>query len=645
MQRKILVVDNHPMILKFMVDLLQKEGYEVLSADDGISALKLLDTYTPDILFIDLIIPNITGEKLCGIIRSMPRLKNVYICILSAIAAEQEIDFIGVGADACIAKGPINKMSKHVLYVLRQVELGATRKPLLKTIGCEDVFIRHITKELLSTKRHFEVILSKMSQGILELSLEGTIVYANDVALSLIGMSEEKVLSTPFVSLFQEPSFAKVKEIFGDLGEHERSISEEHPLMLGNRQISLAAIPVWDQERKSVIVIMDDVGEKNRMKEQIMQAQKMKAISTLAGGIAHEFNNALQGIVGSLDLLQSSLEKSGIDAPYIEPMHTSLKRMSTLTDQLLAYAEGGKYQPRTVHLADFVKEALSSIQHSIEPRITLKTHFAEDTPHVAVDLTQLQMVLLALVTNASEAIGGEGMIEVRTGEYFLDDSSAQHHGDLKPGPFAFLTVKDNGRGMDRETCSRIFEPFFTTKFQGRGFGMSAVYGIVRNHEGWIFLDSAINKGTEVKIILPSRNPPQKKKKKKAAPAKRSNGKITILVVDDEMPVLQVTKEMMEALGYRVIETDSGSGAVETARTEKGKIDMVFLDIGLPDMDAEKAYRLLKEARPDIKVILCSGYSIEGPARKLLSTGAHGFIQKPYTLGVLSEKISEVIGSD
>ncbi len=645
MQRKILVVDNHPMILKFMVDLLKKEGYDVLSAEDGLSALKLLDTYTPDIMFIDLIMPNITGDKLCRIIRSTPHLENVYICILSAIAAEKEIDFTQFGADACIAKGPINKMSKHVFYVLRQVEIGESRKLLSKTIGCEDVFKRHITTELLSTKRHFEVILSKMSQGILELSLEGKIVYANDVALSLIGVTEEKVLSTSFISLFQEPFSLKVKEIFEDLDEHERRIPEEHPLMLRNRQVSLTAIPVSDQERKSVIVIMDDVGEKNRMKEQIMQAQKMKAISTLAGGIAHEFNNALQGIVGNLDLLQSSLEKSDIDTPYIEPMHSSLKRMSTLTDQLLAYAEGGKYQPKTVHLADFVKQALFSIQHSIEPRIRLKTHYAGDTPHVAVDLTQFQMVLLALVTNASEAIGGEGTIEVLTGEYFLDASSAQRYGDLKQGPFAFLTVKDNGRGMDRETCSRIFEPFFTTKFQGRGFGMSAVYGIVRNHEGWIFLDSEPGKGTEVRIILPARNPPPKRKRKKTTTAKRSNEKVTILVVDDEMPVLQVTKEMMEALGYRVIETDSGGSAVEIARTEKEKIDLVFLDIGLLDMDAEKAYRLLKEARPGIKIILCSGYSIEGPARKLLSTGAHGFVQKPYTLVVLSEKIREVIESD
>lgn len=644
MQKKILVVDNHPMILKFMVDLLKKEGYEVLSAEDGISALKALDTYTPDIMFIDLIMPNITGEKLCRIIRSTPHLASVFICILSAIAAEQEIDFTQFGADACIAKGPISKMSRHVFYVLGQAEIGGSRQALSKTIGCEDVFKRHITKELLSTKRHFEVILSKMSQGILELSLEGKIVYANDVALSLIGVTEEKVLSTPFVSLFQEPFSSKVKEIFEDLGEHERNISEEHPVMLGHRQISLNAIPVTDQERKSVIVIMDDVEERNRMKEQIMQAQKMKAISTLAGGIAHEFNNALQGIVGNLDLLQCGLEKSDIDTPYIEPMYSSLKRMSTLTDQLLAYAEGGKYQPKTVHLTDFVKQALSSIQHSIEPRITLKTHYAEDTPHVAVDLPQFQMVLLALLTNASEAIEGEGTIEVHTGTQFLDASSAQRYGDLKPGPFAFLTVKDNGRGMDKETCSRIFEPFFTTKFQGRGFGMSAVYGIVRNHEGWIFLDSESGKGTEVRIILPARNPLPKRKEKKNTAVKKTDDKLTILVVDDEKPVLQVTKEMMETLGYRVLETDSGGSAVEIAKTEKEKIDMVFLDIGLPDMDAEKTYRLLKEARPGIKIILCSGYSIEGPARKLLSTGAHGFVQKPYTLGVLSEKIREVIES-
>ena len=210
MDKTVLVVDNHPIMLKFMSQCFTEEGYQVLTANNGLDALDILKTETPQIIFTDLIMPHIDGEKLCRIIRKMPRLKDIRLVVFSAIAAEQEIVFKNFGANACIAKGPLNKMREHVLTVLNLLDHRA-RPPSEKTIGSEDVYPRHITRELLSTKKHFEVILERMSEGILEINSEARVVYANPSAIALIGILEERLLAADFTEFFDDPDRQRVK--------------------------------------------------------------------------------------------------------------------------------------------------------------------------------------------------------------------------------------------------------------------------------------------------------------------------------------------------------------------------------------------------------------------------------------------------
>ena len=207
MKNKILVVDNHKMMQKFMATLLKKSGFEVKTEKDGISALDVLKTYTPDVIFIDLIMPNISGEKLCKIVRSMPKMKDAFIVILSAIAAEGELDFTGFGADACIAKGPFDKMSAHILALLERWKKGDLSGFAQKVVGIEDINKREITKELLSTRRHLQVIIENMTEGIFELTSDGKIIYANPVAVSISGIKEEKLLGSYFAGLFKKNNF------------------------------------------------------------------------------------------------------------------------------------------------------------------------------------------------------------------------------------------------------------------------------------------------------------------------------------------------------------------------------------------------------------------------------------------------------
>lgn len=388
-----------------------------------------------------------------------------------------------------------------------------------------------------------------------------------------------------------------------------------------------------------------DISNRKQMEAQLQQANKMEAIASLAGGVAHEFNNALMGVMGNLELLEMDLPKDERRDKHFKGMKDSGYRMSRLTDQLLAYSQGGKYQPRELKLDDFVIETLPILQYDLSPKVRVGTHFQKDISHINADHAQMQMVLSAILANSNEAVEDEGFIKITAGNKDVDEGFAKQYPGLKPARYVCLTVEDSGKGMNVEEKEKIFEPFFTTKFQGRGMGMAAVYGIVKNHDGWIYVDSELGKGTVVSIYLPvisagiKAQEPQKVKEPKGELAM---GEGTILVIEDEAVLLKMSRKVLKKLGYRVLEAKTGGEGVETAKTFDGRIDLALLDIKLPDMSGVQVYPLIMEARPDLKVLVCSGYSIDGPARKILDAGAEGFIQKPFLITALAEKLKAVL---
>jgi len=250
------------------------------------------------------------------------------------------------------------------------------------------------------------------------------------------------------------------------------------------------------------------------------------------------------------------------------------------------------------------------------------------------------MVLSAILVNASEAIESKGHIRISTKKEEIDEDSIKYHPELKPGPQVCLTVEDNGRGMDKETRDRIFEPFFTTKFEGRGLGMASAFGIVRNHDGSISVYSEIGKGTVVRIYLPLLETRVEKPKIPKAEPQKGTG--TILVIEDEEIVLDVSKALLEKLGYHVLTAETGQEAIEITKTFDDHIDLAILDMVLPDMGGKAVYALLKAVRPKLKVIVCTGYSIDGPAQEILDAGAEAFIQKPFSITEMSNKLKEVL---
>ena len=407
-----------------------------------------------------------------------------------------------------------------------------------------------------------------------------------------------------------------------------------------NRTYNVSHSPVHNADGSiSKATIYRDVTEIRKMQAQFQQITKMEAIATLAGGVAHEFNNSLMGIMGHIELLKMNLPEDERRNKSLDTMNRAGHRMSRLTDQLLAYAQGGKYQPKDLKLDDFVIETLPILQHELSLAVRVETHFQKDISFVNADNAQMQMVLSAILTNSNEAIEDEGIIRITAENKDADDDFANQHAGLKPGPYVCLTVEDDGRGMDEETREGIFEPFFTTKFQGRGMGMAAAYGIVRNHDGWISVESELGKGTVVQIYLPAIEIEVEKPKKAKAEATAGTG--TILMIEDEDVVIEVTQAMLEMLGYRVMVAKTGKDAIHIAETLDGQIDVALLDIKLPDIDGRNLYPLIMKARPDLKVVVFSGYSIDGPAREILDAGAQDFIQKPFSIATLSEKLKEV----
>ena len=391
--------------------------------------------------------------------------------------------------------------------------------------------------------------------------------------------------------------------------------------------------------------IIRDISDRKRMEEELVRASKFESISMLAGGVAHEFNNSLMGIMGNIELLKMELPEDERRDRYFEAMNSSGHRMSRLTDQLLAYARGGKYQPRDLKLDDFTIQTLPILQHDFKPTVRVEKHFSRDIAHIRADNAQMQMALSVILANSNEAIEDEGLIRITAENKNVDEDFTRHCPGLKPGSYVCFIIEDDGKGMDEETKDRVFEPFFTTKFQGRGMGMAAVYGIVKNHDGWISVDSEPGKGTVVRIYLPAISAESKKQGAKAAvepDMELGIGEGTILMIEDEEVVIEVTQAMLERLGYRVMVARTGNDAIHITETFDGQIDLALLDIKLPDMEGGKVYPLIMEARPDLKVIVFSGFAIEGPARKILDAGAQDFIQKPFSLATLSEKVKEVL---
>jgi signal transduction histidine kinase/DNA-binding response OmpR family regulator len=638
------------MILKFLSNLLEGDGHEVKTCEDGLSALSLLTTYQPDIVFVDLIIPKIGGDKLCQIIRTMEHMRGCYLVIISAAVAEMDLDFKKIGVNACIAKGPFGQMGKHVLAAVADSNGSSSSISDEQILGIASVdgipvYARRMTKELLGRNRHLETILESMNEGIIEV-YSGQVVYANSAAVKLLGIPLENLLSARPDELFDPSVKIRIDRLMHSHGQEPAVIGLARPMELNGRQIVIRSFPV-KAEGDTTILLITDVTDQRNLEYQLQHVRRMDAIGNLAGGIAHNFNNLLMGIQGNVSILlqDKTVGDPGFDE--LAGIERCIDNGANLTRQLLSFAKGGRYSLNLVDLNDLVQKSAGMFART-RKEIQVAQHLAEEPIMAELDAAQIELALMDLYVNAWHAMAGSGTLTVSTSAVELDESFVKPY-HLTPGSYLKIGVADTGAGMDEQTVERIFEPFYTTRpmGEGTGLGLASVFGIIKRHQGIITVDSLVGQGTTFSIYLPAarilEKPKQRDQLRIISSGKRPDkGSGTILVVDDEEYILNADKAMLNELGYDVLLANGGKEALRVFDENKDRVKLLILDLVMPDMGGDIVYDRIKTLRPDIPVILSSGYSIEGQAEAILKKGCDGFIQKPYNLNQLAQKIKEIL---
>lgn len=471
-------------------------------------------------------------------------------------------------------------------------------------------------------------------------------IYVNDAACQALGYSREELLELTVHDIDPEFTTDVWPAHWEDLKERGSFLLEStHRTRSGEIfpvELLVNFVTLGDQELNCVLA--RDITERKRAEQALISGSRLEAAATLAGGLAHDINNLMVGVLGSAELLRDGLDDRPSLLELADAVGEAAKEASVLTQQLLAFARGGRYEPRPTDLNEVINETLHLQRRAFPPRVAIDRDLAPGIWRALVDNIQLKQVLMNVCINAVEAIGGHGRLTIRTRNIEVTgEQVCAGQAPLVPGRHVQLEITDSGCGMDERTRTRAFEPFFTTKFQGRGLGLAAVYGIVANHGGQVTIRSAPGQGTGVSITLPVYTAEQAETSegRHQRDLDHSGGE-TVLLIDDEETVIAVGRRMLERLGYTVVVARDGREGVERAQTHPGPIDLALLDLGMPVMGGREAYPLLIEARPGMKVLICSGYELDTTAQEVLDAGAQGFIHKPFRFSELAAELREIL---
>lgn len=507
-----------------------------------------------------------------------------------------------------------------------------------------DITGQKLAKEVLrESEWKYRTLFEDSRDAIYMTAREGEFLDVNQSAIDLFGYTRKEMVGLDALKIYVNPDdrrrFQQEIEKRGSVRNYEVKFCKKD----GTEMDCLLTATVRHSDDGSVLGyqgIIRDITEAKRLEAQLQQAQKLEAIGTLTGGIAHDFNNLLMGIQGNVSLLLIDMDSTHRHYERLNTIEKQVQSGARLTSQLLGYARKGKYEVQTVNLNQLVVETAETFGRT-RKEITINRKLTENLLAIEADSGQIEQVLLNLFINAADAMPGGGELILKTFNVTHEDMREKLYYP-KHGNYVLLTVTDTGAGMDKKTIKRIFDPFFTTKERGRGtgLGLASAYGIIKGHGGYIDVESKKRKGTTFSIYLPATSKKVQKVVKAAERVTKGTG--TALLVDDEDVVLEVGRDLLEAMGYRVLTAKDGKEAVKVYRKNKDEIDIIVLDMVMPTMGGGEAYDHIKKINPDIKVLLSSGYSIDGEATEILNRGCNGFIQKPFNLNELLRKISEIL---
>jgi two-component system, cell cycle sensor histidine kinase and response regulator CckA len=636
---RILIVDDEPQICESLKILLKRQGYDMLTANSGREALELMEMQAFDLLLLDMVIPDMSGFEImdhvgrCG-----------YDMGIIVITGNASLD----SAVTALRKGAFDYLKKPFEYeeLLKRVGNALQQKKLARDKELTDM-------HLARSEERYQMLVQNSPDIIYVLDRHGCFTFVNITVERLLGYRPQQLIGRPFSTLVaddhQELS-ATLSAQAAQPGGLPRGPVELHLKLCdgGNRvkrfeieqtPVSFAALAGADPV-PGMYGVARDISYRKQLEEQLQQAKKMEAIGNLAGGIAHDFNNILMGIMGYTSLM---LEELPADQPLyqrIQSIEQHVRSGASLTRQLLGFARGRQYDVRPVDIHDILDRTADMFGRT-KREIVIRRAYQDGVWAVEVDEGQIEQVLLNFYLNAWQAMPGGGTLTITTANRTIDAMCAQQT-DLQAGRYVTVRVADTGIGMDEEVRQRIFEPFFSTKGpeRGTGLGLASAYSIIANHGGAITVESRKGAGTAFTVFLSATDKPVVKET--AVAGEIMPGDETVLLVDDEEAIRDVGLEILEALGYAPVAAGNGDQALDILRQRSGRIDLAIVDLVMPGMNGGALCDRLREVHPGIKLLLSSGYSLDGETASIMERGCHGFIQKPFAIRELSHKLRQIL---
>ena len=504
-------------------------------------------------------------------------------------------------------------------------------------------------------EKRFADTLDSIDEGYFELDLAGNLTWCNPACFRLADSHPAEVLGLNNRSYASPETARTMFQVFNTIYRTGKpALIRDYEVILLNGQkrtfeVSASVRRNATGKRVGFRGLVRDITDKvraeterRRLAEQIQQSRRMEAIGTLAGGIAHDFNNLLMGIQGNVSLMMLKGPEENPHYDNAKSIERCVESGASLTRQLLGFARGGKYREVPLDLNRLIKGTISMFTRT-RSRIRVESDLADGVMTVLADPGQLEQVMLNLYSNAWQAMPDGGVLSIGTDTTEVDGVLAEKEG-VAVGPYVQIRIADTGIGMDEATISRIFEPFFTTREMGRGtgLGLASTFGIIKGHGGFLSVESEPGKGSTFLVHLPAAGPVLSPSTSFADLL--FSGTETLLLVDDESVILEVTSEMLQGLGYGVKSAGNGTEALKRVETHP-EIDLVILDMGMPDIGGEDLCRRIWELRPTLPVLISSGYNRNPDVDRLISLGCKGFIQKPYTLELLSRTLRRVLSAE
>ena len=599
----ILNVDDNEGCRYAVTRILELNNFTVKEASSGAEALQVARTEQPDLVLLDINLPDLNGYEVCRRLKSEPLTSRIPVLHITASYMNP----------SDMARGLESGAENYLVEPVEPEVLIATINSILRA--------RRAADSARAMAREWQATFDAISDGVAVVDAENRIRRANESLARIVGRPIGDLIGQPAPSLWH--SEAGATGPFARAVESRRRESLEFDVE--GKRIRLTVDPMFDEAGSpaGAVHIASDITETVRLEEQFRESQKFETVGTLAAGVAHDFNNLLTSIMGNASLIAHDLPADSPHQEKLSDLMRSSQRAAELTKQLLAYSGKGRHFMQRLELSNLIRRIESLINAAVPKKVHLTVELAKDLPRIDADSNQIQQLVLNLVSNAVEAIGDEhGSISIHTG--------------IRASDSVYLEVTDTGCGMDAETRSRIFDPFFTTKFTGRGLGLAAVAGIVRGHKAEVDVITAPGKGSTFRVLFPSAEPAVVA----AAPDVAPGGEI-VLVVDDEEMVRRIAQASLEIRGFRVVIANNGLEAIREVKQNPG-IGVVLLDLTMPVMGGEEAIDEILSERPGIKVIVSTGYDHREAIARFQTKPVAGYLQKPYTSRQLADKVKSVL---